>query len=103
MLIDLAEMAKIHKFGLANSLLDSPLATWLTLTGTLNRVLHKTRRCCSESVGDRVVLTEGVVDLNLPPLPEEEYPLPVRSICLYLFQKTRYRLPRREAEDGTTR
>ena len=28
-------MAKIHKFGLANSLLDSPMATWLTLTGTL--------------------------------------------------------------------
>ena len=26
-------MAKIHKFGLANSLLDSPMATWLT--GTL--------------------------------------------------------------------
>ena len=29
-------MAKIHKFGLANSSLDSPMATWLTLTGTLN-------------------------------------------------------------------
>ena len=28
-------MAKIHKFGFANSLLDSPMATWLTLTGTL--------------------------------------------------------------------
>ena len=28
-------MAKIHKFVLANSLLDSPMATWLTLTGTL--------------------------------------------------------------------
>ena len=27
MLIDLAKMAKIHKFGLANSLLDSPMAT----------------------------------------------------------------------------
>ena len=27
-------MAKIHKFGLANSLLDSPMATWLTLTVT---------------------------------------------------------------------
>ncbi len=26
MLIDLAKMAKIHKFGLANSLLDSPMA-----------------------------------------------------------------------------
>ena len=35
MSIDLAKMAKIHKFGLANSLLDSPMATWLTLTGTL--------------------------------------------------------------------
>ena len=35
MLIDLAKMAKIHKFCLANSLLDSPMATWLTLTGTL--------------------------------------------------------------------
>ena len=35
MLIDLAKMAKIHKFGLANSLLDSPMATWLTLTRTL--------------------------------------------------------------------
>ena len=34
MLIDLAKMAKILKFGLANSLLDSPIATWLTLTGT---------------------------------------------------------------------
>ena len=28
-------MAQIHKFGLANSLLDSSMATWLTLTGTL--------------------------------------------------------------------
>ena len=28
-------MAKIHKLGLANSLLDSLMATWLTLTGTL--------------------------------------------------------------------
>ena len=36
MLIDLAKMAKIHKFSLANSLLDSPMATWLTLTGTLD-------------------------------------------------------------------
>ena len=36
MLIDLAKMAKIHKFGLANSLLDSPMATWLTITGTRN-------------------------------------------------------------------
>ena len=35
MLIDLAKMAKIHKFGLANSLLGSPMATWLTLTGNL--------------------------------------------------------------------
>ena len=35
MLIDLAKMAKIHKFGLANSLLDSPMAAWLTVTGTL--------------------------------------------------------------------
>ena len=35
LLIDLAKMAKIHKFGLANSLLDSPMATLLTLTGTL--------------------------------------------------------------------
>ena len=36
MLINLAKMAKIHKFGLANSLLDSPMATWLALTGTLS-------------------------------------------------------------------
>ena len=35
MLIDLAKMAKLHKFGLANSLLDSPMATWLSPTGTL--------------------------------------------------------------------
>ena len=28
-------MAKIQKFGVANSLLDVPMATWLTLTGTL--------------------------------------------------------------------
>ena len=35
MLIDLAKMAKIHKLCLANYLLDSPMATWLTLTGTL--------------------------------------------------------------------
>ena len=34
-IIDLAKMAKIHKFCLANSLLDSPMATWLTLTGTV--------------------------------------------------------------------
>ena len=44
---------------------------------------------------------KGVIDLNLLPLPEEEYPLPVRSICLYLFRKTLYRLLRRVAEDGT--
>ena len=36
MLIDLAKTAKIHKFGLANSLLGSPMATWLTLMGTLD-------------------------------------------------------------------
>ena len=36
MLFNLAKMAKIHKFGLANSLLDSPMPTWLTLTGTLD-------------------------------------------------------------------
>ena len=35
-------MAKIHKFGLANSLLDSPMATWLTLTGTTSQ---KRARC----------------------------------------------------------
>ena len=34
MLIYLAIIAKIHKFCLANSWLDSPMATWLTLTGT---------------------------------------------------------------------
>ena len=42
----------------------------------------------------------GVIDLTLPPLPEEEYPLPVRSICLNLFRKTLYRLPPLFAEDG---
>ena len=41
-----------------------------------------------------------VISLNLPPLPEEEYPLSVRSICLDLFQNTLYHLLRREAEDG---
>ncbi len=35
MLIGLAKMAKVYTFGLANYLLDSPMATWLTLTGTL--------------------------------------------------------------------
>ncbi len=39
MLIELAKLAKIHKFGLANSLLHSPMATWLTLTGTLRPVV----------------------------------------------------------------
>ena len=34
-LIDLAKMAQIHTFCLVNSLLDSPMATWLTITGTL--------------------------------------------------------------------
>ena len=29
------DLAKIHKFGLANFLVDSPMATWLSLTGTL--------------------------------------------------------------------
>ena len=43
MLIDLAKMAKSHTFGLANSLLDSPMATWLTLTGTLHDKLFQTR------------------------------------------------------------
>ena len=32
----LARMAKIPKFVLANSLLDQPMATWLTLMGTLD-------------------------------------------------------------------
>ena len=43
-----------------------------------------------------------MIDLTLPPLPEEEYryPLPVRSICLNLFWKTLYRLPPLFAEDG---
>ena len=36
MVIYLAKTAKIHKFGLANSVLDSPMGTWLTLTGTLD-------------------------------------------------------------------
>ena len=44
--------------------------------------------------------TKGVIDLTLPPLPEDEYPLPVRSICLNLFRKTLYRLPPLFAEDG---
>ena len=34
--------------------------------------------------------TKGVIDLTLPPLPEDEYPLPVRSICLNLFRNTLY-------------
>ena len=42
----------------------------------------------------------GVIDLTLPPLPEDEYPLPVRSICLNLFRNTLYRLPPLFAEDG---
>ena len=45
-------------------------------------------------------VTGGVIDLTLPALPEEEYPLPVRSICLNLFRKTLYRLPPLFAEDG---
>ena len=41
MLIDLlAKMAKIRKFCLANSLLYSPMATWLTITGTQIYVHH---------------------------------------------------------------
>ena len=36
-------LAKLHKFGLANSLLDSPMATWLTLMGTLT--FKKDRKC----------------------------------------------------------
>ena len=43
---------------------------------------------------------KGVIDLTLPPLPEDEYPLPVRSICLNLFRNTLYRLPPLFAEDG---
>ena len=46
-----------------------------------------------------VTVTMGVIDLTLPPLPEEEYPLPVRSICLILL-KTLYCLPPLFAEDG---
>ena len=44
-------------------------------------------------------VTRGVIDLTLPHLPEEEC-LPVRSICLNLFQKTLYRIPPLFAEDG---
>ena len=47
LLIDLAKMAKIHKFGLANSLLDSPMATWITLTGTLI-IQNKAVRICGK-------------------------------------------------------
>ena len=39
-------------------------------------------------------INKGVIDLTLPSLSEEEYPLPVRSICLYLFRKTLYHLGR---------
>ena len=35
MLIDFAKMAKMDKFCLANSLLDLPMTTWMTITGTL--------------------------------------------------------------------
>ena len=38
MLIDLAKMAKLHKFCLANSLLDSPMATWLPITGACSLI-----------------------------------------------------------------
>ena len=47
-----------------------------------------------------IICIKDVIDLNLSPLPEEEYPLPGRSSCLYVIQKTLYRLPRWEAEDG---
>ena len=53
--INLAKMAKLLKFGLANSLLDSPtLAIWLTLTGTQNNVNVLGAICGSEiSMMDR--------------------------------------------------
>ena len=47
-------MAKIHKFGLANSLLDSPMATWLTLTGTL-------RGCADYRVKHSIKASQGEV------------------------------------------
>ena len=42
-------MAQIHKFGLANSLLDSPMATWLTLTGTLSVLRDDHKKYASRS------------------------------------------------------
>ena len=38
----------------------------------------------------------GVIDLNPPPMLEEEYPLLLRPICLYLFRKTVLREGRRK-------
>ena len=55
MLIDLAKMAKIHKFGLANSLLGSPMATWLTLTGTLICFFANFQFAMITSVNDTLV------------------------------------------------
>ena len=41
MLIDLAKMAKIHKFGFVNSLLDSPIATLANHPGTLSLIQNR--------------------------------------------------------------
>ena len=62
--------------------------------------LIQTASCYTTILSYRSCHTKGVIDLTLPPLPEEEYPLPVRSICLNLFRKTLYRLPPLFAEDG---
>ncbi len=70
-----------------------------TVLTNINIIMLSVRRML-ESNKSASETNLGVIDLNLSPLPEEEYSLPVRSICLYLFQKTLYRLPRREVEDG---
>ena len=60
---------------------------------TMNANMKVSEQC-------RIAASKGVIDLTLPPLPEGEYPLPVRSICLNIFRKTLYRLPPLFAEDG---
>ena len=79
-LMDLAKMAQIHKFGLANSLLDSPMATRLTLTGH-DVSCHVLMRCeCFECIAGHDLLPESSIK-NKRESQTEKHCYPRRSIA----------------------
>ena len=86
------------KFNVQHSFLLS--ASFLSPTSSYNRNMFSSWSAVSRKCTTTAFAMTGVIDLTLSPLPEEECPLPVRSICLNLFRKTLYRIPPLFAEDG---